>query len=520
MNTAIPKPDATKPQRVAVIGGGISGLAAAHRLLEINPQAQVVLYEASDRLGGVLKTEERDGYLIEHAADMFIAEPPWALDLCRRVGLADELIGTNDQYRQAFVVCRGRLEAVPAGFMLLQPSRARPVLKTPLLSWRGKLRLGMEYFVPRRRADLSRSTMIANGHIRIFRRMRYRRRVAGLVRPPPAGREAYERLVQPLVSGIYTADPERLSLAATLPRFLEMEQEYRSLIRAAWEQRKARPRMKAAPPRKDESGIRYGMFMAPRRGMASLVDALAARLTAADIRLRTPVARIERSPDGRWQMLTSGAAAPPESFDALIVATPAPAAAELLSDVDRELCTELRQIEYAGSAVVCITYRRSQIEHRLDGFGFVVPAVERRRIIATSFASVKFAGRAPADRVLFRVFVGGALQPELLKLPDDAVAAVGAPRNWPTSRGAQGEPEFVIDRSLGRRDAAIPRRPPGPRGSGSKTASRNCPAWNSRATPTTAWGFRTASTAASAPQRQCSYRETLSDYSPPTWRCG
>ncbi len=312
MNTAIPNPSGAKPQRVAVIGGGISGLAAAHRLLEINPQAQVVLYEASDRLGGVLKTEVRDGYLIEHAADMFITEPPWAMDLCRRIGLADELIGANEQYRQAFVVCRGRLEPVPEGFMLLQPSRARPVLKTPLLSWRGKLRLGMEYFVPRRRAvpasNTSTSSTVSDESLASFARRRL-------------GREAYERLVQPLVSGIYTADPERLSLAATLPRFLEMEQEYRSLIRAAWEQRKARPRMKAAAPRKEESGIRYAMFMAPRRGMASLVDALAARLTAADIRLRTPVSRIERSPDGRWQLITS-ASAPPELFEALIVAAP------------------------------------------------------------------------------------------------------------------------------------------------------------------------------------------------------
>jgi oxygen-dependent protoporphyrinogen oxidase len=445
LNTANPNPGGSKPQRVAVIGGGVTGLAAAHRLLEIHPQAQVVLYEASDRLGGVLKTEQRDGYLIEHAADMFITEPPWALDLCRRVGLAEELIGTNDQYRQAFVVCRGRLEPVPEGFMLLQPSRARPVLKTPLLSWRGKLRLGMEYFVPRRRADVAPASTsreetamphkersdvidIADESLASFARRRL-------------GREAYERLVQPLVSGIYTADPERLSLAATLPRFLEMEQEYRSLIRAAWEQRKARPRMKAASPRKEESGIRYGIFMAPRRGMASLVDALAARLTAADVRLRTTVARIERSPDGRWHVV-SGAAANPESFDALIVAALAPAAAELLSDVDRELCTELRQIEYAGSAVVCIAYPRSQIEHRLDGFGFVVPAIERRQIIAASFASVKFAGRAPADRVLFRVFVGGALQPELLRRSDDQLQRMVC-EELADLLDARGKPDFV-----------------------------------------------------------------------------
>jgi protoporphyrinogen/coproporphyrinogen III oxidase len=443
LSTAIPDLGGPKPQRVAIIGGGITGLAAAHRLLELHPQAQVVLYEAADRIGGVLKTELRDGYLIEHAADMFITEPSWAVDLCRRIGLADELIATNDRHRQAFVVCRSRLEPVPEGFTLLQPGRARPILKSPLLSWRGKLRLGMEYFVPRRRAhkdanptsqktnanSASSTTTIDDESLASFARRRL-------------GREAYERLVQPLVSGIYTADPERLSLAATLPRFLEMEQEYRSLIRAAWEQRKARPRMKAAPRKREEAGIRYGVFMAPRRGMQSLVDALATRLTAGDIRLRTAVTRVQRSPDGRWQVITAGTT-PPESFDALIVAAPAPIAAELLANVDRELTRELRHIEYAGSAVVCTAYPRSQIEHRLDGFGFVVPAVERRRIIATSFASVKFAGRAPDERVLFRVFIGGALQPELLKLSDDQLLRL-VHDELVELLGARGQPDFAI----------------------------------------------------------------------------
>jgi oxygen-dependent protoporphyrinogen oxidase len=437
------QPDATRPNRIAIIGGGISGLAAAHRLSELQPQAQVVLFEASDRLGGVLKTELRDGYLIEHAADMFITNPPWAVELCRRIGLADELIATSDQHRKAFVVHRGRLVPVPEGFTLLQPVRARPVIKTPLLSWRGKLRLGMEYFVPRRRAHTSAnptsqradaesgppSATIDDESLASFARRRL-------------GREAYERLVQPLVAGIYTADPERLSLAATLPRFLEMEQEYRSLIRAAWEQRKARPRMKTEPPRKDDSGIRYGMFMAPRRGMASLVGALTAKLGGVEVRLRTPVSRVERSTDGRWRVLTAGAPSV-EHFDALIIAAPAPAAADLLANVDRDLTRELRHIEYAGSAVVCIAYPRSQIEHRLDGFGLVVPAVEKRRIIATSFASVKFAGRAPDDRVLFRVFIGGALQPELLKLSDEQLQRL-VRDELAELLGARGQPDFAI----------------------------------------------------------------------------
>ncbi|HEV2969495.1 MAG TPA: protoporphyrinogen oxidase [Pirellulales bacterium] len=201
------------PRRIAVIGGGIAGLAAAHRLLELDPSVRVTLFEASGRLGGSLHTVSRDGFLIEQGADSFITNVPWGVDLCRRIGLADELIGTNPEGRRAFVVRRGRLRPVPDGFMLMAPSRIWPVLTTPILSPLGKLRLAWEFFIPRRSGDGDES-------------------LASFVRRR-LGREAFERLVQPLVAGIYTADPEKLSLAGTVPRFQEMERQHGGLIRAA-----------------------------------------------------------------------------------------------------------------------------------------------------------------------------------------------------------------------------------------------------------------------------------------------
>ena len=207
-------------RRIAVIGGGIAGLAAAHRILELDPGAEVALFEAGPRLGGSLHTEHRDGFLIEHGADSFITNLPFAVDLCRRVGVSDQLISTNSVGRRAFVVRRGRLRPVPEGFALMAPARIWPVVATPILSPMGKMRLAWEYFVPRRKSDSEESL---GSFVR-------RRR----------GREGFDRLVQPLVAGIYTADPEMLSLAATLPRFIDMEQTHGSLIRAALRERSAK----------------------------------------------------------------------------------------------------------------------------------------------------------------------------------------------------------------------------------------------------------------------------------------
>ncbi|MEX2186758.1 MAG: protoporphyrinogen oxidase [Pirellulales bacterium] len=388
--------------RVAVVGGGIAGLAAAHRFVELAPQVQLTLFEASDRLGGVLETVHRDGFLIERSADNFITTIPSGVDLCRRVGLGDQILSTASEHRQAFVVSRGRLEKIPDGFLVMAPTRLWPLLATPILSPLGKLRLAWERFV-RPRGETTDESLAS------FARRRM-------------GRQTYQRLVQPLVGGIYTADPERLSVLATMPRFVEMERRHGSLIAAAWKQRGENTNEQGG------SGARYSMFVAPRDGMSSLVDAIAARLPRNAVRLGTPVDRIARRDDGRWSVLSALVSARQpaveELFDAVVVAAPAQRAAQVLEAVDAELAGELAAIEHAGAAVVALAYDRQQILHPLDGFGFVVPLVEKMKILSGSFSSVKYPGRAPDGKVLCRAFIGGACQRELLEEDDEALRRI------------------------------------------------------------------------------------------------
>ncbi len=378
--------------KVAVIGGGLAGLSAAHRLLELQPGTNVTLYERSDRTGGVIDTTHRDGFLIERAADMFTTRDPWAMDLCERIGLAEELTGTQQQHRQAFLVQGGKLHAVPAGFSLMAPSRVWPMLTTPLLSWRGKLRLGWEYFTPA-------GPGAADESLASFARRRL-------------GKETYERIVQPLVSGMYTADPEQLSMAATMKQFLEMERKHGGVIRGVLKRPASQKKNE-----KQASGARYNIFRAPRDGMKRLVETLAARLPEDCIQLNTPVTAMQREEEG-WRISTAGGH---RSFDAVILAASAPGAAKILAAADQPLSEQLSSIPHSSAAVVVMGFNRADIEHPLNGFGAVVPLVENRKIVAASFSSVKFPGRAPDGKVLLRAFVGGACQAELLEQDDEGL---------------------------------------------------------------------------------------------------
>lgn len=365
-------------------------MAAAHRLHQLDPAAHICLLESSDRLGGVIRTEQIDGYLVERSADSFITNPATALDLCRQVGLADELIGTDRRYRTAYVVHRGRLVKLPEGFALMTAARAWPVVTTRLLSWPGKARLALEPLIAARRA-------VGDESFASFAQRRL-------------GREAYERIVQPLVSGIYTADPERLSMQAALPRFVEMEQRHGSLLRAA--RREARQQSTG-------TGARYHLFMTPRRGLSSLIDAIAAQLSDGSLCLRHRVTQLSPRAEGGWQVSLAGpTGAQQQTFDAVVLATATTHAAELIDEFDGALAQELRGIEYAGCSIALVGVRREQIAHPLDAFGFVVPEIERRKILSASFSSIKFPGRAPEGRVLVRVFVGGACHPQLQALDD------------------------------------------------------------------------------------------------------
>ncbi len=409
----------TTSPRIAIIGGGITGLSAALRLQELLPQAKVRLFESQARVGGVLGTERTGDYLLEQSADMFTTREPWALDLCRRIGFTDQLIGTNDQYRRAFVVRDGRLHPVPEGFTLLATTRIGPLLRSPLLSIRAKARMGWEWFVPPRKENSDES--LQQFVVRRF------------------GREAFERLVQPLIGGIYTADPARLSMQATMPNFIHMERQHGGLLRGMRNQRPTR----AGKPEVAESGARYGLFVAPKDGMESLVQALAAKLQPDVVQKNSPVESIARSTDGSWLLkFARGSAVEEQNFAAVVVAAPANVCRPLLESVDAELATLVARIEYAGCTVVVNCFRRDQLTHPLNGFGVVVPHIEGRRIIATSFSSVKFSGRAPDDRIILRTFVGGALQPELNQLDDSALTQLVA-EELAGLLGARGAPELT-----------------------------------------------------------------------------
>jgi len=372
--------------KIVIIGGGISGLAAAHRALELNQAAHVTILEASDRLGGTIQTEHRDGFLIERGPDSFISEKPHAIALAKRLGIESQLIKTNEEYRRSFIVRDGRLRAVPEGFQLMAPSRMWPFITSDIFSLTGKVRMAADLLLPRKSANGSTDESLASF---------VRRRL---------GEEALTRMAQPMVGGIYTADPETLSLRATLPRFLDMEQKHRSLILAMARQGRAQ--------KKGTSGARYSLFLSFNRGVQVLVDPLT-RINA-DLRVKTRAQRLTF--DRGWTITTDK----DEQIkaDGVCLAVPAYVAAALLGDSHENLVQRLRQIKYASTATINFGYRRAAIKHPLNGFGFVVPFVEKRSLIACTFSSVKFSGRAPDGYVLLRAFAGGALQPEIFALDE------------------------------------------------------------------------------------------------------
>lgn len=389
-----------KKRRLIIVGGGISGLAAALRAKEQSGAErfvdEVLLLESSSRLGGTIRTVHRDGFILEGGPDSFISEKPAALELVRRLDFAHRLIETNEQHRRSFIVRDGRLRPVPEGFQLLAPSSFWPFVTSDIFSWRGKMRMGLDLLLPRRSG--------ANGADDESLAAFVRRRL---------GREALDRMAQPMVGGIYTADPEQLSLRATMPRFLDMERAHRSLLLGMW---RARRRQTEAVAR-GTSGPRYSLFLSFDDGMQVLVDELARRLPAGAVRLNTPVTVLRRDEAANaWHLTLAGGEH--LTSDAVCLALPAYEAGALLRDVDSQLASQLDSIQYSSTATLNIALRRADVAHPLDGFGFVVPAIEQRTVLACSFSSVKFPNRAPAGHVLLRAFVGGALQPEILNRED------------------------------------------------------------------------------------------------------
>ena len=397
---ALPPGGRADPLRVTIVGAGVAGLTAAYTLQERARDRGVPLalsiLDADARPGGVIRTERVDGFLIEAGPDCFITDKPWGIDLCRRLGIEGDLISTSPDCRRSFVLRGRRLLPVPEGFYMMAPTRLVPFATTRALSLRGKARAALDLFLPRGPEQPDES-------LASFVRRRF-------------GAEVLERLAQPLLAGIYNADPESLSLRATLPRFLDLEKRHRSVITGL-----LRSRAGTAGIKKGVSGARYSLFVTPRRGMGFLVERLLQALPADAVRLGTRV--------------TSLAAAPgPERFaiaterhgtlraHAVVLALGAPGAAALLRGIDASLSERLAAIPYGGSTTVSLGWRAADVPRAAHGFGFVVPRAENRRLIACSFSSMKFAARAPEGCLLVRAFTSETLVPG--RDPDAAIEAM------------------------------------------------------------------------------------------------
>ena len=403
--------DKSSPQTVTIIGAGITGLATAWKIRQLSPETRITVLESSEKVGGVLQTERIGGYVVETSADMFTCQPPFALELCQSLGMEDQLLTTAEPKHKAYVGMKDQVVPVPAGFSLMVPSQEESILDWPLMSDSGKQRLLDEVNVAAR--DYASDTTdedFASFAIRRF------------------GQEAFDVLIQPLVSGIYSADPTMLSMNATMSRFVEMEQEHGSLIAAV--------QSKASSADSKASGARYNLFRTPAGGFGSLVSNLVDSLDDVEIKTNVCVREVQQADDS-WRVVLDDSAI---ISDALIIAAPANSAAKLL-ETQTDLSRELSGILSTSCAIVAMGIDRSELPEDFEGFGIIYPHIDGGSTIAISFSSNKFSGRAPDGKLLLRFFIGGALQEELVDLPDNDLAKIALDQ-FETSIGCRPSPEF------------------------------------------------------------------------------
>ncbi len=393
-------------KRVIIVGGGIAGLSAAYRLKQNAPDVAIMLIESDRRLGGKITTDRVDGFVIEGGPDTFLSYKPRGIGLCRELGLEDRLHGTNEKIRRTYVMRHGKLYDLPEGLTGLIPSRFGPMIKTGLISPLGKLRMGLDYFIPPK--SLNGDESLAQF---VERRL---------------GHELYERMIEPLMSGIYAGDGEQLSLGATFPQLRQTELEHGSLVKGmlATKRRKHPERnaveSKDAPAAQSNASRalpeKWPAFVTPETGLAEIVEALVVRLKGVDIRLGTRVTCIDHDSSSYTVMLEDGKTL---SADALILATPAYATAYLVVGLDPELAQALKGIPYASTVTVSVAYPLKDIPRPLNGYGYIIPRAEGRSILACTWTSTKFPHRAPEGYGLIRAFIGRAGDDDVIDRSDE-----------------------------------------------------------------------------------------------------
>jgi oxygen-dependent protoporphyrinogen oxidase len=398
-----------RSKHVVIVGGGIAGLSTAWYLqkyaLERGLDLRYTVLEQADRWGGKILTETVDGhgqepFIVEGGPDSFLTQKPWAVQLARELGMDDRLLGTNDDKRKVFVLNRGRPTPLPDGVLLIVPTKIKPFALSSLISPLGKLRMGLDLFIPPK-LDGEDETLADF----ITRRL---------------GREALDKIAEPLMSGIYNAEAERQSLLATFPRFRSLEEKHGSLIRGMLASRRARSNGSAPKP-KGQSAVRQklSMFVSLRGGTEELVQTLVANLTG-ELRLKTCVAELRKLDSG--YRLTTGSGEK-LTADAVILTVPSYTAAGLVRDMSPQVADGLDGIRYVSTGTISLAFRRQDVD-LLDGFGLVIPRSEERLVNAVTITSTKFDWRAPDDRVLLRVFFGGSRNPQMMEAEDDILVAI------------------------------------------------------------------------------------------------
>ena len=391
------------PASCIVVGGGITGLCAAHRLIELGRERgdplNVRLLERTDRLGGLIRTERVGEYLIEGGPDSLVAHKPAVARLAERIGLAQDLAPIGGRYAGTEIIWKGRPIRVPDGFLMMAPTRLWPALRSPLFSMRGKLRMACEPWIAPREADVEDESLASF----VTRRL---------------GREVFERVAEPIVAGLYTARAENLSLRLTVPRFLDMETSEGSVIRAL--RKAAHERSRRAPL---EGRGAQGSVLALKGGLGRLVDKLASRLPDGTVKTRALVeAIVYDHASGVWRVRCGDGRQ--LRAEALVLACSATVSAAIVSALDAELSSTLSQLEYASCATVTLAYPLASIGAPLRSNGFFVPRAEKLPILACSYVSRKFEDRGPADTMVLRAFLGGATNPAVLVNDDDHLVSL------------------------------------------------------------------------------------------------
>ena len=414
---------------IVIIGGGITGLSAAYRLSKLKAQGgaeiDITVVEKSGFLGGTIHTEYTNGFVIEGGPDCFFAEKPYAGMLVKELGISDRLIGTNNKNQGTYVLWHKKLHKLPEGVVLMIPTKFTPFATSSLFSFSGKLRMGMELFVPKRTDGVDES--LAEFTLRRL------------------GREALDRIAEPLVAGVHAGDPDTMSVRSSFPRFVDMEQKYGSLIRGMLNARRA---MQQRTP----AGTR-SMFMTTKAGLKDLIDTLRQQSSGVNFKTGVGAQSIQRISTGRDESYTVTLSNSEQlQADGIILAVPAYVSAGLVSSMGKDLPDLLLSIPYVSTATVSLAYKKDAFGHVLKGFGFVVPRKENRHIMAATWSSSKFSYRSPDDSVLLRFFVGGAANQDMVFKSDDEIAGL-VRAELKDIMGVTAEPLFV---RIYRWDRAMP----------------------------------------------------------------